>query len=185
MLNNHVYQHSVATVMPYDKPAQNLSGLKQYTFIFAYISLIGLGSAGLTCVSAVSWSQLDTGEAASLTLPCLPHMSETSPGTAVQSRLCSVRLVLQRVTLGMLLWWKPSSKFLSSFCSNHTCTFYWPNKQVNLNDPRVVTTSSVRGVKNWNYQCSHSTAVWWHNYLKIIYPVYKLLSMNYFQYDFC
>ena len=40
MINNHVYQFSVATEMPYDKQPQNLSGLKQYTFIFAYISLI-------------------------------------------------------------------------------------------------------------------------------------------------
>lgn len=27
-----------------------------------------------------------------------------------------------------------------------------PNKQVNLTEPRAVTASSVRGVKNWNYR---------------------------------
>ena len=164
---------------------QNLSGLKQYTFIFAYTSPI---RAGLSRANVYVCHQLKSAgrwRGSFLTLPCLLHVSEKSLGTAVQSRLCSVCLILQQVTLGMLLWWKPGSRFLSSFCLNHKCTFYWPNKQVNLTEPQAITASSVRGVKNWNYQCNHSTSVWWHNYLKMIYPGYKLLSMNYFQYDFC
>lgn len=126
---------------------QNLSGLKQYTFIFAYISLI---RAGLSRANVYVCHQLKSAgcwRGSFLTLPCLPLVSEKSLGTAVQSRLCSVCLILQRVTLGMLLWWKPSSRFLSSFCLSHKCTFYWPNKQVHLTEPRAVTTSSVRGWK--------------------------------------
>lgn len=165
---------------------QKLSGLKQYTFIFVYISPIraGLSRANVCLPSAeVSWTlarQLPWPCLASLmclrnplgqpcragSVPCVSHSPAGHPGHAVMMK------AEQQV-------------LLSSLLESHLHILL-PNKQVNLTEPRAVTASSVRGVKIGTIsaitlpQCG-GIIIWkWYtqvtNYLAWI--IFSMISVN-------